>query len=156
VGPGDEVIASSLTFIGSATPIVFQGATPVFIDSDRGSWNMDAELLTKELEACQRRGKMPKAVVPTEIYGQCVNLDHINEVCGRYAVPVIVDAAEALGTTYTCECNRSSVKAVVFSFNGNKILTTSGGGMLASEDPDLIEKASFLSQQARERSGASL
>jgi dTDP-4-amino-4,6-dideoxygalactose transaminase len=150
VGPGDEVIASSLTFIGSVTPVVFQGATPVFIDSDRASWNMDPELLAEELEACQRRGKMPKAVVPTEIYGQCVNLDRINEVCGQYGVPVVVDAAEALGTTYTCECNRSSVKAVVFSFNGNKILTTSGGGMLASEDSKFIEKARFLSQQARD------
>jgi dTDP-4-amino-4,6-dideoxygalactose transaminase len=150
VGPGDEVIASSLTFIGSVTPIVFQGATPVFIDSDRASWNMDPELLAEELEACQRRGKMPKAVVPTEIYGQCANLDRINEICGQYGVPVIIDAAEALGTTYTSKCNRSSVKAAVFSFNGNKILTTSGGGMLASEDSKFIERARFLSQQARD------
>jgi dTDP-4-amino-4,6-dideoxygalactose transaminase len=150
VGPGDEVIASSLTFIGSVSPIVFQGATPVFIDSDRASWNMDPELLAEELKACSKRGKLPKAVVPTELYGQCANLDRIDEVCSQYGVPVVLDAAEALGTTYTCECNRPSAKAVVFSFNGNKILTTSGGGMLASEDSEFIEKAQFLSQQARD------
>jgi dTDP-4-amino-4,6-dideoxygalactose transaminase len=106
--------------------------------------------LGEELHASEKRGKLPKAVVPTEIYGQCVNLDQINEICGQYGVPVILDAAEALGSTYTCEYNRSSAKAVVFSFNGNKILTTSGGGMLVSEDKKFIEKARFLAQQARD------
>lgn len=150
VGPGDEVVASTLTFIGSVTPITFQGATPVFIDSDRESWNMNPSLLAEELEACRKRGRLPKAVVPTEIYGQCADLDLIVEICENYGVPVVLDSAEAIGTTYSCNCGRKEVKAAVFSFNGNKIITTSGGGMLASEDHDFIEKARFLSQQARE------
>jgi len=151
VGPGDEVLVSTLTFIGSVTPIVFQGATPVFIDSDRASWNMDPELLADELEACQRRGKMPKAVVPTEIYGQCIDIKQIVEICESYEIPVVLDAAEALGSNYNGNVHRTGVKAAVFSFNGNKIITTSGGGMLASEDNAFIEKARFLSQQARDQ-----
>ncbi len=150
VGPGDEVIASSLTFIGSVTPIVFQGATPVFIDSDKGSWNMDLQLLAEELEACQRREKMPKAVVPTEIYGQCIDLAQIVDICEFYKIPVVLDAAEALGSKYNGKVLRTGAKATVFSFNGNKIITTSGGGMLASEDNEFIKKARFLSQQARD------
>jgi dTDP-4-amino-4,6-dideoxygalactose transaminase len=171
-GPGDEVVASTLTFIGSVTPILFQGAAPVFIDSDRSTWNMDPALLEAELDASQRRGKLPKAVVPTDLYGQCCNYARILAVCGRYEVPVVVDAAEAMGSKY----RRSEVsglptgsvaghksegsgewahagggaKAAVYSFNGNKIITTSGGGMLASDDEAFIEKARFLSQQARD------
>jgi dTDP-4-amino-4,6-dideoxygalactose transaminase len=150
VGFGDEVFASTLTFIGSVTPITFQGATPVLIDSDRKSWNMDPSLLADELESCQKQGMLPKAVVPTEIYGQCVDLDLIIEICENYGVPVVLDSAEAIGTTYSCHCGRKEAKAAVFSFNGNKILTTSGGGMLASDDKAFIEKARFLSQQARD------
>jgi len=181
IGPGDEVFASTLTFIGSVTPIIFEGATPVFIDADRQSWNMDPDLLEKELEACNQKGKLPKAVIPTDLYGQCCDYDRIYKVCEKYAVPVIVDAAEAMGAFYlTQRCedakknpaslrlersghenNRKSddkkrihagngAKAAVFSFNGNKIMTTSGGGMLASEDKALIDKARFRSQQARE------
>ena len=100
IDKGDEVFASTLTFIGSVTPIVFQGAAPVFIDSDRESWNMDPDLLAEELEACKKRGKLPKALVPTEIYGQCADLDRITEICDQYGIPVILDAAEALGSTY--------------------------------------------------------
>ena len=97
VGPEDEVIASTLTFIGSVTPIVFQGATPVLIDSDRASWNMDPVLLAQELAACEKRGRYPKAVVPTDLYGQCADLEKILEICQPHGIPVVADAAEALG-----------------------------------------------------------
>ena len=177
VGPGDEVFASTLTFIGSVTPIVFQGAVPVFIDSERKSWNMDPELLDEELKACAKRGKLPKAVVPTDLYGQCCDYDRIYSLCERHGVPVISDSAEALGSEYLTQRRKAAgseiqkegpflgalgglargeflhagkgAKAAVFSFNGNKIITTSGGGMLASDEKGLIEEARFLSQQAR-------
>jgi len=154
VGSGDEVFASTLTFIGSVSPIVFEGATPVFIDSDLKSWNMDPALLEEELEACARRGRLPKAVVPTDLYGQCADYGRIYEICERFNVPVVVDAAEAIGAWYG-EGERqwhagAKSRASVFSFNGNKIMTTSGGGMLASEDGELIAHARFLSQQARD------
>jgi len=154
VGPGDEVFASSLTFIGSVSPVVFEGATPVFIDSDRDSWNMDPDLLAAELAACDRKGRLPKAVIPTDLYGQCADYGRIYDVCRRYGVPVIVDAAEAMGAWYGGQGERrhagAGARAAVFSFNGNKIITTSGGGMLASEDKVLIAHARFLSQQARD------
>lgn len=150
IGSGDEVIASSLTFIGGVSPIIFLGATPVFIDSDRISWNMDPELLQEELEECKERSRLPKAVVCTDIYGQCANLNRILEVCTLYNIPVISDSAEALGATYNGRSAGVGAKAAIFSFNGNKIITTSGGGMLASEDEKMINQARFLSQQARD------
>lgn len=154
VGPGDEVFASALTFIGSVTPVIFQGATPVFIDCERQFWNMDADLLEKELARCARKGKLPKAVVPTDLYGQCVDLGRILNICNGYGVPVICDSAEALGAKYKngYEYAHAGVgaKAAAYSFNGNKIITTSGGGMLVSDDSKFIEKARFLSQQARD------
>ena len=150
VGPGDEVIASSLTFIGSVSPVIFQGATPVFIDSDRVSWNMDTDLLAEEIEACRKKGKLPKAVVPTDIYGQCADLDMISGICSAHNVPVVEDSAESLGATYKGRSAGVGARASVFSFNGNKIITTAGGGILASEDKDLIDHARFLSQQARD------
>jgi dTDP-4-amino-4,6-dideoxygalactose transaminase len=160
IGPGDEIFASTLTFIGSVTPILFQGATPVFIDSDRTSWCMDASLLAEELEECKRKGKLPKAVVPTDLYGQCCDYDRILGVCEKYGIPMIADAAEAMGSRYKSDLRSPNsdiwhhagkgARAAVFSFNGNKILTTSGGGMLASDDRALIEQARFLSQQARD------
>jgi dTDP-4-amino-4,6-dideoxygalactose transaminase len=160
VGPEDEIFASTLTFIGSVTPILFQGATPVFIDSDRNTWCMDASILAEELEACERAGKLPKAVIPTDLYGQCCDYEQILGVCEKYGVPVIADAAEAMGSRYKPDLRSPNshlwhhagkgARAAVFSFNGNKILTTSGGGMLASDDRELIEEARFLSQQARD------
>ena len=167
IEPGDEVFASTLTFIGSVTPITFLGAKPVFIDCDRKSWNMDPILLGEVLEACSKKGKLPKAVIPTDLYGQCADYERIIDVCNEYNVPVIVDAAEAMGAQYLWnersnqfKINNSKLKiehhagwgtkAAVFSFNGNKIITTSGGGMLASNDKDLIDHARFLSQQARD------
>lgn len=100
VGQGDEVIASTLTFIGGVTPILFQGATPFFIDCDRSSWNMDPDLLEEELGTCQKRGRLPKAVVPTDLYGQCADLDRILEICEPYGISVVADAAEAVGAKY--------------------------------------------------------
>ena len=150
VGSGDEVFASDLTFIGGVTPIVFQGAVPVFIDADRGSWNMDPALLEEELRRCDKNGAFPKAVIPTDLYGQCADLDRILEICRPYDIPVVVDSAEALGATYRGRSAGAGARAAVFSFNGNKIITTSGGGMLASDDEGLIEEARFLSQQARD------
>jgi dTDP-4-amino-4,6-dideoxygalactose transaminase len=150
VGPGDEVIASTLTFIGSVTPITFQGATPVFIDSDYDTWNMDTSRLEAELVACKERGKLPKAVVPTDLYGQCADVDRILDICKPYGIPVIADSSESLGATCNGRCAGAGVKAAVFSFNGNKIITTSGGGMLASDDEEFIARARFLSQQARD------
>ena len=150
IGLGDEVIASTLTFIGGVTPILFQNATPVFIDSDKTSWNMDPDMLADELEACKKRGKLPKAVVPTDLYGSCADLDRIMGICASYDIPVVTDSAEALGATYKDRHAGAGAKAAVFSFNGNKIITTSGGGMLASDDKALIDQARFLSQQARD------
>ncbi len=147
---GDEVFASTLTFIGSVSPLTFLGAKPVFIDADYKTWNMDPDLLAKEINACAERGRLPKAVIPTDLYGQCTDLDRILEICAPYAIPVVVDAAEALGATYKGRCAGAGAKAAVFSFNGNKIITTSGGGMLASENKEFIAKARFLSQQARD------
>lgn len=150
VGPGDEVFASTLTFIGSVTPIVFQGAAPVFIDAEYSSWNMDPKLLANELKSCAIKGKLPKAVIPTDLYGQCADYDQIQEVCEYYDIPVIVDAAESLGGKYKDGSAGAAGLASIFSFNGNKIITTSCGGMLASEDNKLIDHARKLSQQARE------
>jgi len=160
IGPGDEVIASTLTFIGSVTPIFFQGACPVFVDADRQTWNMDPGLLDQEIKACASRGKPPKAVVPTDLYGQCADLERILEICRPHGIPIISDAAEAMEAYYQGTELRGNkrrwnhagkgARAAVFSFNGNKILTTSGGGMLVSDDGDLIEQARFLSQQARD------
>src|SRR5208283_675995 len=142
-----------------------QGATPVFIDSDLSSWNMNPALLAEELASCYRRGRLPKAIVPTDLYGQCADLELILKICAPYGVPVVVDAAESLGAKYRTADNSGTrseqdkhryvhagtgAKAAVFSFNGNKIITTSGGGMLVSDDRHLIEQARFLSQQARD------
>jgi dTDP-4-amino-4,6-dideoxygalactose transaminase len=162
IGPGDEVFASTLTFIGSVTPIIFQGATPIFIDSDRATWDMDPDLLADEVEACAKLGKLPKAVIPTDIYGQCANYAEIFNICERYNIPVIIDAAEAMGSMYSAATATHSsttpkyrhagygAKAAIYSFNGNKIITTSGGGMLVSDDKKFIDHARKLSQQAKE------
>lgn len=149
VGPGDEVLASTLTFIGSVSPVTFLGATPVFIDADRTTWNMDPDLLAVELDTCEKKGKLPKAVIPTDLYGQCADLDRILERCKPYDIPVVVDSAEALGATYNGRHAGTGAKAAIFSFNGNKIITTSGGGMLVSDDKELIDHARYLSTQAR-------
>ena len=156
INHGDEVFASTLTFIGSVTPIIFEGATPVFIDCSTESWNMDPNLLKDELERGRKRGRLPKAVIPTDLYGQCCDLQRIVSICDEYGVPVICDSAEALGAKYKSfdgsewkHAGRDA-RASVFSFNGNKIITTSGGGILASDDEEFIAKTRFWSQQARD------
>ncbi|MBW1939099.1 MAG: DegT/DnrJ/EryC1/StrS family aminotransferase, partial [Deltaproteobacteria bacterium] len=147
---GDEVLCSSLTFVASASPILYQGAIPVFIDSDRATWNMDPGLLREELEERARTNKLPKAVVLVHLYGQAADIDPILEACGRYGIPLIEDAAEALGATYKGRAPGTFGRLGIYSFNGNKIITTSGGGMLISNEKELIDKARFWSTQARD------
>jgi pyridoxal phosphate-dependent aminotransferase EpsN len=150
IAAGDEVICSSLTFVASANPITYLGAKPVFIDSDRATWNMNPDLLREAIEKRARQGKLPKAVVLVHLYGQSADIDPILEVCNQYEIPLIEDAAEALGATYKGRVPGTFGKVGIYSFNGNKIITTSGGGMLVSPDADLIARARFLATQARD------
>ena len=130
--------------------ITYLGATPVFIDSDRSTWNMDPKLLAQELGVCAKRGEMPKAAVVVDLYGQCAEYNPIVETCNDFGVPIIEDAAEALGATYNGDFAGKFGVLGVFSFNGNKIITTSSGGMLVSDNEDYIKRAKFLSTQARD------
>ena len=148
--PGEEVLCPTFTFSASANPIVYEGGIPVFIDSEPRSWNMDPELLSAELEACAARGRLPRAVIVVDLYGQSADYQPILESCRHYGVPVIQDSAEALGATYQGRRVGTQGTCAVFSFNGNKIITTSGGGMLVSDDERLIEQARFLATQARD------
>jgi pyridoxal phosphate-dependent aminotransferase EpsN len=150
VGEGDVVFCSSLTFVASANPILYQGATPVFIDSEPSSWNMSPIALKKAFGEAERKGELPKAVIVVNLYGQSADMKPIMEVCGRYGVPVIEDAAESLGATYQGKASGTFGKFGIYSFNGNKIITTSGGGMLVSDDREAIEKARFFATQARD------
>lgn len=150
VGPGDEVFVSTFTFAASANPIVYLGARPVFLDSERTSWNMDPALLEEALAARARAGRLPKAVVVAHIYGQSADLDPIAAACARYEVPLIEDAAEALGATYKGRAPGTVGLIGCYSFNGNKIITTSGGGMLVTNDAALAARARKLATQARE------
>lgn len=147
---GDEVICSTLTFSATVNPVLYEGGTPVFVDSDPATWNMDPVLLAEALEDSVRRGRKPKAVVLVHLYGQSADIDPIVELCRRYEVPLVEDAAEALGATYKGRAPGSFGVCGVFSFNGNKIITTSGGGALVSSDRALIEKARFWATQARD------
>jgi dTDP-4-amino-4,6-dideoxygalactose transaminase len=150
IQPGDEVWASSLTFIGSIAPIVYERARPVFIDADPKTWTLDPALLSEALATAARRNELPKAILPTDLYGQSCDLDTIVETSGRYGIPVICDSAEAMGTVYRGRKAGSGALMATYSFNGNKIITTSGGGALTSGDEKLIERARYLSTQARE------
>lgn len=150
VQPGDEVICSTLTFAASANAIVHAGANPVFIDSEASSWNLDPVLLADELDRRAAAGRLPRAVMTVDLYGQCCDYEPILAACARYGVPVIEDAAEALGATYEGRPAGSFGAAAAFSFNGNKIITASGGGMLATADPDLADRTRYLATQARQ------
>lgn len=148
VGPGDEVVCQSLTFVATANPILYQGATPVFVDSERQTWNMDPELLSRLLEAKARAGRLPKAVILVHIFGIAAQVGAVQEVCGRHGVVLIEDAAEALGTTIGGRQAGSFGDAGVFSLNGNKVITSAGGGVLVSNRPGWVEKARHWSAQA--------
>ncbi|MCS6922868.1 MAG: DegT/DnrJ/EryC1/StrS family aminotransferase [Fimbriimonadales bacterium] len=150
VQAGDEVAVSTLTFAASAFPVVYLGAKPVFIDSERVSWNMDPNLLAEWLQQRARRGKLPKAIVLVHLYGQSADTEPILSLCREYDIALIEDAAEALGATYHDKSPGVFGLAGVFSFNGNKIITTSGGGMLVSHEERLIQHARKLATQARE------
>jgi dTDP-4-amino-4,6-dideoxygalactose transaminase len=150
VGPGDEVWTATMTFASTANAIRYVGATPVFIDSEPETWNMDPALLREALRDASGRGALPKALIAVDLYGQCADYDTILSACDEHGVPVIEDAAEALGATYREQPAGSFGVIGVFSFNGNKIITTSGGGALVSNDEALVERARHLASQARQ------
>jgi len=146
VGEGDVVFCSTLTFSGSANPILYEKATPVFIDSDYASWNMSPKALEKAYEKYPN----PKAVIVVNLYGQAADFDEIREITSRYGTPIIEDAAESLGATYKGVQTGTLGDIGIFSFNGNKIITTSGGGMLVCKNEEVVKKARFWSTQSRD------
>lgn len=150
VEAGDEVLVATQTFAATANAVVYVGARPVFVDSDPGSWTIDPALVAEELDAASRRGRLPKAVIAVDLYGQSADYGPLLEACERHGVPLVEDAAEGLGATYRGRRLGGFGRVGVFSFNGNKIITTSGGGMLVSDDADLVRRARFLATQARE------
>ena len=151
VRPGDEVICSTFTFVASANPILYCEATPVFIDSERSSWNMDPKLLREAIKDRIRiTGTKPKVIIVVHLYGMPADMDGIMSVADEYEIPVLEDAAEALGSSFDDKPCGTFGKIGVYSFNGNKIITTSGGGALVSSSKSLCDKATFLATQARD------
>ncbi len=150
IGMEDEVYCSDLTFAATANAIRYVGANPVFIDADRSTWNMSPELLEETLKEANRRNKLPKLVIVVDLYGQCADYDTIRKSCGRYDIPLIEDAAEALGATYKGKMAGTFGEMAVLSFNGNKIITSGGGGMLLSPHAKYAEQALYLATQARD------
>lgn len=150
VRPGDRVFTSTFTFAATANAIRYCGAEPVFVDSDTLTWNLDPDLLADALEQAADDGRLPAAVLVVDLYGQCADHDRIAAVCAAHGVPVVEDAAEAVGATYRGRPAGSFGRAGIYSFNGNKIVTTSGGGALLSDDVDLVDRARHLATQARQ------
>jgi dTDP-4-amino-4,6-dideoxygalactose transaminase len=150
VKAGDRVLCSTLTFSATANAIRYCGASPVFIDCDAATWNIDPTLLEEELVEGSRHGQLPRALIVVDLYGQSADYDPIRSLCAEYRVPIVEDAAEALGARYKGQPVGSFGEMGVFSFNGNKIITTSGGGMLVSARKDYIDQARFLATQARD------
>lgn len=150
VGPGDDVLVSTLTFIATANPVTYLGARPVFVDSERASWNLDPDLLAHALHHRARHGRPPKALVVVDLFGQCADYDQIVPLCAEHGVAVVEDAAEALGATHRGRPAGSFGTYGVLSFNGNKIITTGGGGALLGDDAGAIARARWLGSQARE------
>lgn len=146
----DTVFCSSLTFIASANPILYQGAEPIFIDSEPDTWNMSPTALEEAFRDAVKQNKLPKAVIIVNLYGQSAKMDELTSICKKYGVPIIEDAAESLGAKYHGKASGTFGQFGIFSFNGNKIITTSGGGMLISDDTELLKKARFLATQARD------
>ncbi|GGF22748.1 putative pyridoxal phosphate-dependent aminotransferase EpsN [Halobacillus andaensis] len=147
----DTVFCSSLTFVASANPILYQGANPVFIDSELDTWNMSPQALKTALTEAEEEGNLPKAVIIVNLYGQSAKIDELVSICNSYDVPVIEDAAESLGSSYKGKKSGTFGRFGVFSFNGNKIITTSGGGALVSNDEEALKDARFLATQARDQ-----
>ena len=150
VKAGDVVFCSSLTFIGSVNPVLYQGAVPIFIDSEPESWNMSPAALEKAFAWAEGEGRLPRAVIVVNLYGQSADMEPLLNICNRYGVPVVEDAAESLGATYKGKASGTWGKFGIYSYNGNKIITTSGGGMLVSEDEEALKKALFWATQARD------
>jgi dTDP-4-amino-4,6-dideoxygalactose transaminase len=150
VQAGDEVIISNLTFIGSVNPVMYLGAKPVFIDSETESWNMNPLLLEEFLAKRAKSNKIPKSLILVHLYGQSADTDTISAICEKYGVALLEDSAEALGTSYKGKHSSSDARIAAFSFNGNKIITTSGGGMLVTSDSSIAERVRYLSTQARQ------
>lgn len=150
VGAGDVVVAPSFTFVGGVSPIRYVGAEPWFVDSSQSTWNLDPELVEEALLAAHAESRTVGAVIAVDLFGQCADYGRIGEICGRYRVPLIEDAAEALGATGQGGAAGSFGRAGILSFNGNKIITTSGGGALVSDDEDLVDRALYLATQARD------
>ncbi|TWT77780.1 putative pyridoxal phosphate-dependent aminotransferase EpsN [Posidoniimonas polymericola] len=149
VGPGDEVLCSTLTFAATANAIRYCGAKPVFVDSDLASWNMDPDLLEAELKRMAAAGARPAAVLTVDAFGQCADYERIEPLCERFATPLIVDAAESLGATCGDRHAGTQGRCGVYSLNGNKIITASGGGVLVTSDPGLAERIRHLATQAK-------
>jgi pyridoxal phosphate-dependent aminotransferase EpsN len=150
VGPGDEVLVPSFTFVATAAAVHYLGASPVFVDSDPTTWTMDPALVEAELDARAAAGALPAAVVTVDLYGQAADYDRLLAVCDRHQVPLVEDAAEALGTTYRGRSAGTFGASAVFSFNGNKIITSGGGGMLVTGSEAMADRARFLATQARD------
>ncbi|HSI90991.1 MAG TPA: aminotransferase class I/II-fold pyridoxal phosphate-dependent enzyme [Adhaeribacter sp.] len=150
VGPGDEVLCSSFTFIATANPIMYQGATPVFVESEAETWNMSPDFLEQAIAGRIAKGKKPKALILVHLYGMPAKLTEIMAICARHEIPVIEDAAESLGSTYRKQQTGSFGEMGIFSFNGNKIITTSGGGALVSGNKAHTDRARYLATQAKD------
>lgn len=150
VGKGDTVFVSTFTFVASANPVLYLGAVPVFIDSEEETWNMSPEALEIALQEAKQQNKLPKAIVVVNLYGQSAKMDELTEIAQKFGVPIVEDAAESLGSTYKNKKSGTIGKIGIFSFNGNKIITTSGGGALVSDDEEIIARARFLSTQAKD------
>ena len=150
VQPGDTVFCSSLTFVGSCNPILYCGARPVFIDSEPETWNMSPVALERAFDWARRENRLPRCVIVVNLYGQSADMDALAPICENYGVPILEDAAESLGARYKGRSSGTFGRLAVYSFNGNKIITTSGGGMLVADDPDLVVRARKLATQARE------
>jgi dTDP-4-amino-4,6-dideoxygalactose transaminase len=150
VGPGDEVLCSTLTFSASVNPVRYVGATPILVDCDAGTWNIDPDLLEGELESRARANRLPKALIAVDLYGQCADYGRLEPLCQKHGIVLIEDAAEALGSTAYSRPAGSFGMFGVLSFNGNKIITTSGGGALLSDDEAAIARARFFATQARD------
>ena len=149
-GPGDTVLVPTLTFAATANAVVYTGAEPYFVDSEAATGNMDVDLLAEALRRCAREGRRVRAVLTVDLFGACADYERIDALCAEYGVPMIEDAAEALGSTYRGRPAGSFGRAAILSFNGNKVITTSGGGMLLTGDAELAARARYLAGQARQ------